>query len=201
MFYWRKDSFEKLRSLQERLALHTELAEYCEYLRLLDSGLRRDALARLPALLQTLATADSCRRRDLASLLLRVTEHEPGHRLMPQPLLAGFIEPTLADWKSACPQDPEPLRWSKSIDDLALALSLDPACDYTRRKLVLRILGHVGYAAHELPAGYLGDARNDLELIRLAREQACLLQDAEARAKYLEMIDCDERDITKHLST
>ncbi len=201
MLYWRKDSFEKLATLQELLAQHPELTEYCEYLRLLDSGLRRDALARLPPLLQTLAAADRSRRRAIASLLLRATEHETGHRLMPQPLLVGFIEPTLTEWRSTCPWDPEPLRWSKSIDDLALALSLDSACDYTRRKLVLRILGHVGYAAHELPTGYLGDARSDLELIRLARQEASLLHDSDARAKYLDMIDGDERDITEHLNS
>ncbi len=200
MFYWRKDSFEKLATLQELLAQHPELTEYCEYLRLLDRGLRRDALARLPLLLQALAAPDSSRRRAIASLLLRVTEHEPGHRLMPQPLLVGFIEPTLAEWRSACPQDPEPFRWSKSIDDLAFALSLDPGCDYTRRKLVLRILGHVGYAAHELPAGYLGEAQDDLELLRFARQEASLLQDVDARAKYLDMIDRDELDIAEHLN-
>jgi hypothetical protein len=201
MLYWRKDSFEKLATLQERLAQHPELTEYCEYLRLLDSGLRKDALSRLSPLLQTLAVSNTDRRRAIACLLLRATEHETGHRLMPQPLLVGFIEPTLSEWRLTCPKDPEPLRWSQSIDDLALALSLEPECDYTRRKLVLRILGHVGCAAHELPAGYLGDAQSDLDLLQMARKEASLLRDAESRAKYLEMIDQDESDLTEHLKT
>jgi hypothetical protein len=199
--YWRQESFETLVCLQERFAEVAELNEYGEYLRLLENGLRDKALTHLQTLLQILRATSVPRRREIASLLLRTTEHETGHRLMPYPLLTGFIDPTLAEWRESAPNDPEPLRWSRSIDDLERALSIEPTCDYTRRKLVLRILGHVGFSTHGLPAGYIGEPRDDLGLIALARREASVLSDERARQAYLAMIDEEETEILNYLAS
>ena len=199
MHYWRTDSFDKLSDLQSALAREEALHFYREYLRFLEQGLRPLALRQIEPLLGKLHSLPESEQRSLASLLLHACEHEPGHRLLPHPLYEGFVRPVLDRWKVELPNDPEPLRWTASIDDLARALSLEPECDYTRRKLILRILEFVGFSTHELPDGYLGDVAEDLDLIALARREAGLFLDTEIRAKYLKMIEEEASEIATYL--
>ena len=201
MHYWRCNSFDKLEDLQRELANEDSLYDYREYLWILEMGLRSDALRKIDSLLTKLQALPDLKKRSLASLLLRACEHETGHRLLPHPLREKFIQPVLKSWREALPDDPEPLRWSASIDDLARALTLEPACDYTRRKLILRILGFVGFSTHELPSGYLGNITEDLDLIALARREAELILDKEARTKYIQMLDEEESDIASYLTS
>src|SRR4051812_26647293 len=70
-----------------------------------------------------------------------------------------FIKPTIHAWKEAEPTEPEPFRWSGILDDLIHTIELDPACDDTRRRLILKIVGNVGFSTHELPRGISATSR------------------------------------------
>lgn len=195
MLYWRESSFKKLNTLQERLAEHSELAHYVEYLNLLDRGLRREALQHIEQLIAHLKKLDVAERRRLVSILCWETEVSSGHKLMPHPLKTGFVEPVIKDWIKNDPGAVEPLRWTGELDDLIRAVELDPACDYTRRRLIMRILSDVSFSTHELPAGYLGDVEADEDLLILAGREAQKLIDDEVRTKCLNLIREEHEEI------
>lgn len=152
MHYWRKDSFEKLATIQDRLAEHPELAHYVGYLNNIELGLRRQALAHIEPLIGILQQLDIPRQRELASILCRETEISTGHRLIPHPLQAKFIQPVIRDWLESDSDAAEPRRWTGDLEDLKRAVELDSSCDHTRWRLIMRILEHVGFSTHELPA-------------------------------------------------
>jgi hypothetical protein len=193
MLYWRKDSFEKLATIQDRIAEHPELAHYVGYLNNIEQGLRRQALAHIEPLIGTLQQLDIPRKRELATILCRETEISTGHRLIPHPLQAEFIQPVIRDWLESDPDAAEPRRWTGDLEDLKRAVELDSSCDHTRWHLIIRILAHVGFSTHELPAGYLGDVDTDEGLLILAGREAQRLIDDEARAKCLDLIRPDKR--------
>ncbi len=201
MHHWRHDSFEKLAHIDRELSAHPELVGWRHYIQFLERGLRPQALAEIGPQLISLQSLPIERQRALASVMCRLAEPETGHRLLPHPLIHEFIFPTMERWRSDCPNVAEPFRWSRSIDDLAHAVSLEPACDETRRRLILRILGHIGFSTHELPAGYLGDAQDDLALLRLARSEIARFQSESYRRSYGQMVDEEESEILGHLST
>jgi hypothetical protein len=199
MHYWRQDSFDKLSSLKERLAGTPELAAYVSYIEFLDRGLRQEGLKHIEDLISTLRALPLERQRHIASLLCRETEIELGHKLIPYPLERRFITPVIADWKNAEPLNPEPLRWTRDLQDLRRSMELDPSCDWTRRRLILKILGFVGFSTHELPAGYLGVVEEDYELLNLARQEALLLRDVKMRESYLGLIAEEKKEIDEYI--
>jgi hypothetical protein len=195
MHFWRKDSFDRLETIKQRLTGIPELADYLAYVEFLGRGLRRDALKHIEDLLSTLRSLPKERQRYLASFLCRQTEGETGHRLLPEPLNRRFITPVIAEWKTAEPENPEPLRWTGALNDLIRAVEIEPSCDHSRRRLILRILGFVGYSTHELPLGYLGVVEDDYGLLRVAKREAGLLRDSELRETYLRLIDDEKKEI------
>lgn len=198
MHHWRKASFDKLASLKERLAGVPELSDYVSYTELLARGLRKEALKHIEDLLSTLRALPHERQRSLASLLCRETEGETGHRLLPEPLRRRFIVPVIDAWKSAEPSNPEPFRWTSALNDLIRAVELDPSCDHTRRRLILKILGFVGCSTHELPTGYLGVVEDDYDLLRVAQREAQLLRDAKLRETYRLLIADEKKELDEH---
>jgi hypothetical protein len=199
MHYWRKDSFEKLDSLKQRLGEIPELIDYFCYVDLLSRGLRKEALKHIEGLISTLRALPKDRQHFFVSLLCRENEIQASHRLLPEPLHRRFIQPVVEDWKNTEPTNPEPLRWTGNLDDLVRAVALDPSCDQTRRRLILRILGLVGFSTHELPAGYLGNVENDYDLLHIANRETQLLHDADLRKKYLQMIQDEQNEIDEYL--
>jgi hypothetical protein len=199
MQYWRKDSFEKLDSFKQRLGEVPDLADYLCYVDLLSRGLRKQALKHIEDLISTLRALPKDRQQFFASFLCRENEIHISHRLLPEPLHRRFIHPIVEDWKRTEPGNPEPLRWTGNLDDLVRAVELDPSCDQTRRRLILRILGFVGISTHELPAGYLGNVENDYDLLRIAKREAQLLHDADLQEKYLQLIQDEQTEIDEYL--
>ena len=201
MLYWRRDSFEKLATLQERLREHPELAQYIEYLNSLERGLRRQAMERIAPLIASLRELDVGRQRELASILCRETEVSSGHKLIPHPLRTEFIAPVIRDWMESDPDAAEPRRWTGDLDDLKRAVELDLSCDRTRWRLIMSILGYVGFTTHELPHGYLGDVETDEDLLILAGREAQRLIDDETRAKCLDLIREEQSEIDAYKQT
>jgi hypothetical protein len=201
MLYWRRDSFEKLSKLQELLAEHPELAQFIEYLKGLEQGLRQEALGHIEPLITSLRELDPRRQRELASILCRETEVSFGHKLIPHALEAKFIVPVIHEWIESEPDAAEPLRWTGELKDLKRAVELDPTCDHTRWRLVMCILGHVGFSTHELPQGYLGDVETDEDLLILAGREAQKLTDDETRAKCLVLIREEQKEIDGYKAT
>jgi hypothetical protein len=72
------------------------------------------------------------------------------------------VEPTLLEWTEVEPGCSEPHRWLGGYEHLKRAIELAPDDELARRKLVVLILGRVGFASYELPVGYLGAAHEDL---------------------------------------
>ena len=191
MHYWRKDSFEILRTLQDRLGTVPELQDYCSYLSLLEQGRRKEALGLLPPLIAGLRSLGIERQRELAGLLCREAEQSPGHKLIPHPLQAEFIDPVIREWLASDPDAAEPHRWTGELEDLVRAVELDSSCDLTRWRMILRILNLVGYSTHELPHGYLGDIESDEDLLILAGREAAKLAEEEKRERCLEAIQSE----------
>lgn len=82
--------------------------------------------------------------------------------LVPHPLHVRVVEPTLLEWTEVEPGCSEPHRWLGGYEHLKRAIELAPDDELARRKLVVLILGRVGFASYELPVGYLGAAHEDL---------------------------------------
>lgn len=82
--------------------------------------------------------------------------------LVPHPLHVRVVEPTLPEWTEVEPGCSEPHRWLGGYEHLKRAIELAPDDEPARRKLVVLILGRVGFASYELPVGYLGAAHEDL---------------------------------------
>ena len=198
MFYWREDSFNTLQRLKERLKGFPELANYVSYLNLLEKGLRKESLIHIEDLLSILGSLSIEKKRALTSLLCRETNIESSHQLIPQTLHHRFVSQVLQEWKKAEPANPEPFRWSGDLHDLIRAVELDPICDQTRRRLILRILGYVGSSTHELPGGYLGVIENDYDFLRIAKREAELLKDETLRKNYLKLIEEEKSEIDEY---
>jgi hypothetical protein len=75
--------------------------------------------------------------------------------LVPHPLHVRVVEPTLLEWTEVEPGCSEPHRWLGGYEHLKRAIELAPDDELARRKLVVLILGRVGFASYELPVGYL----------------------------------------------
>ena len=181
--------------------MQSELAQYVAYLSCLEHGLRRQALDHIDPLLQGLKALDVARQRELASILCRETEVSRGHKLIPHPLQTKFIGPVLRNWIESDPDAAEPRRWTHDLEDLKRAVELDPSCDHTRWRLIMRILRHVAFSTHELPQGYLGDVETDEDLLILVGREAQKLNDGETRAKCLELIREEQRGIDAYKQT
>ena len=82
--------------------------------------------------------------------------------LVPHPLHVRVVEPTLPEWTEVEPGCSEPHRWLGGYEHLKRAIELAPDDELARRKLLVLILGRVGFASYELPVGYLSAAHEDL---------------------------------------
>jgi len=180
--------------LQGQISCIPDLADYVAYLRLLERGLRKEGLKHIEDFLSTVRSLPQDRQRQIASLLCRAAKYDNHSGLLPHPVRARFIDPLMHDWKRTEPGNPEPFRWTAVLDDLIRAVDLDPICDETRRRLIVKILGFVDYATHELPYAYCGDDLDeDRDLLRRARREAGLLPDEKARLEYLRAIAEEEQ--------
>lgn len=102
--------------------------------------------------------------------------------LMPHPLYIRLVEPTLLEWTMEEPACAEPHVWLGGYDHLKLAIELDPESQVARKKIIIAVLRRVVFNGHEIPAGYLGNAENDLAALKEANELLIGLADENDRS-------------------
>jgi len=94
--------------------------------------------------------------------------------LLPQPVHARLIVPTVREWLDIAPTEAAPHLWLGLLmcDDparhLERALELDASCEPARQSLSQWILADIDYNQHHLPEYYLNDPRDDLNALDVA---------------------------------
>lgn len=202
MHYWRKASFENLRTLISEMEDQPNFESYAAYLALLEKGLRKEALKEIEDFLSLSCALDVAKRREMTSFLYRVEVSEKiGHTLVPFPVIRRFLDPTIRDWIAEEPENPEPLRWTGKREDLQRSIELDPFCDETRSRLAWEIINDVRYDTHELPGFYIGDPLLDLNALNQTKEIVSPISDVERRTQLLTIIEAEATVIKEHLTS
>lgn len=163
---------------------------FASYCRFRSVGRRRDALAELRRFLDSTENWSQARRREFVGWHL---SHRPWRNVgwaevAPHPLQEELLFPTCRDWVVESPHGLEAnvflgLMLRRTVPHvcfvehghemdlgwchLLMALDIDPSDPDIRVEACNRVLGAVGYSAHELASGhYLGDAEADLKMLR-----------------------------------
>lgn len=185
MFYWRQDYFRDLSEVGHaaRTTKWTDYSTFClEY----ERGLRHQAFAVLERFIQSIEHKHFEERRNFVSSLMVLAHRRAArHMLIPHPLELRVVEPTLVEWTVVEPTCAEPHRWLGGYEHLERAIELDPSDQIALRDFVICLLSQVDYATHELPAGYLGSARKDLDTLGRVEEMIPRLSSEDDRAAYL----------------
>jgi hypothetical protein len=173
MYFWRDSYFHTLKEVAAEASNTPEWMDYAAFCTEYERGLRRQAFRLLDRFISSLEhAAFPERRRFVGWLLHRADGREGQHMLVPHPLYKRLVEPTLIEWTAVEPSCSEPHRWLGGYQHLKRAIELDPDDHLARRKFIAFILDRVGFATHELPAGYLGEPQDDL--VTLAEADAAL---------------------------
>ncbi|MGB8733190.1 MAG: hypothetical protein WCC99_18215 [Candidatus Sulfotelmatobacter sp.] len=184
MHFWRENFFQTLKDAAADAATVPEWADYGAFCTEYERGLRREAFTTLERFICSFEHAPFAERRRFVSwLLLRADGRDGRHMLVPHPLRLRIVEPTLLEWTVVEPECSEPHRWLGGYDHLRRAIELQPDDELARKKLVAYILGRVTFAAHELPTGYLGVAREDLATLMEAEGLLAGLSSGDERQK------------------
>ncbi|WP_257459948.1 hypothetical protein [Archangium lipolyticum] len=185
MTYWRQETFEALGHAASSAVGRWPM--YAEFARLQSLGLRKKALAMMPAFAEDLAGQEWSRRWEFAwwlyteALRPRVIMDMLAPHSLRQRVLFPTLKEGLQDESKACP---EAYLWlvQHHREDLAVAdespdrllregIQRFPGDGRLRRALADRLLGYVEHATHHLDeSAYLGNPAEDLELLREARE-------------------------------
>lgn len=183
------------------LADYPEWAGYAEYCKLLERGLRKKALAELNRFISSQKEESFEERKRFASwLCTHVSEERWMNQLLPHPLWKEYVELTLNEWIQVEPTDSEPYRWLGGYDNLKRAVELNPQDEIARASLIRCILGHVGYATHELPSGYLGIPEDDRNLLIQAEELLGGISNPERRKKFSDAIHEERSEVERYLT-
>jgi hypothetical protein len=189
MHFWRKEYFQTLKDVAVDAATSPEWVDYAAFCLQYERGLRGQAFASLDRFMSWMERAPFPERRRFVNWLLSRAEGREGrHMLVPHPLHVRIVEPTLMEWTLVEPGCSEPHRWLGGYDHLKRAIELQPDGELARRKLVVFILGRVGFATHELPVGYIGAPNEGLALLNEAEAALEGLPNQEDRRKFAEEI-------------
>jgi hypothetical protein len=163
MHFWREKYFKTLKDVAVAARAVPEWADFAAFCDEYDRGLRREAFIVLERFISSLERAPFIARRHFVGWLSRQADGREGrHMLVPHPLQVRVVEPTLLEWTVVEPECAEPHLWLGGHEHLKRAVELAPDDELAKRKLIILILGRVGFASHELPVGYLGTANEDL---------------------------------------
>jgi hypothetical protein len=186
MHYWREKYFETLRNAAAD-AVHESASwqDYADFCLEYERGLRSQAFLILGRFILGMEREPFMERRRFVSWLMKTAEGQKGrHMLIPHPLTVRVVEPTLLEWAEVEPSSSEPHRWIGGPEHLERAIELDPTDCIALKKFVIVLLSQVGYATHELPAGYLGSAPEDLATLSKIEALLPRLANEDDRAAY-----------------
>jgi hypothetical protein len=150
---------------------------YAEYCRLRAHGLRAQALQALDAFVTDAASWLLPERIVFAKWAARAADHERYSPALPEPLVRRLLIPVAVEQVGHDPTDAEAHLLLAALSDPAAspdryrsALVLDPTNAMISRVFVRTVLRWADDAQHEMPRGYLGDPREDAELLERAIE-------------------------------
>lgn len=159
-----KGQFEGLAQVVVYLGDKPLLHKYRDYCTFREKGMRKEAFHSLKGFLNETAKWTFEERKDFVDWILWIHNSLPHiPDLLPNQMLLALIEPTLAEWMITEPGNGCPYRWSGGIENLRKAIALDGNDDIAKLKFGKIILNDSNYSVHELPEGYLGNPREDLE--------------------------------------
>lgn len=149
-------------------------ARYCD---LRGRGLRAEAMAALAEFVAAAAGWPLVGRQAFVRWIAEARRgFDDGGVLVPVPLLARLIRPTLLEWTGEEPAGAEPHLLLGLLYDWAVdkggsdvhfrnAIERDAGCELARLRLIDVLLGEVERAQHHLPDGYIGDPVADLRTL------------------------------------
>jgi len=200
MWFWRKKSFQALTEAASFASAFPDWLEYARYCELFEKGLRKDALNHLSVFIEASAKWSFVEKKKFVSWLYHFAYEDPeAYLLMPYPLSQNLLEPTLAEWAEAEPEEAEPYRWLGTYEHLKRALELDPNDEIAIYRFAMKILNGVSYSTHELPYGYLGNPQEDLSALAEAEEHIKRISDEEKKSNYRDWISEEREIINNHL--
>ena len=202
MWFWRDKSFQALTEAASYVSAFPGWIEYARYCELFEKGLRKDALNHLSAFIEASTKWPFAEKKKFVSWLYYFAYENPeAYLLMPYPLSKFMLEPTLAEWIEAEPEEAEPHRWLGSHEHLRRALELNPDDEIAIHRLAMMTLNGVAYSTHELPYyGYLGDPQEDLLALEEIESHIERISDEEKKSNYRDLIIEEREIINNYLS-
>jgi uncharacterized membrane protein YccC len=194
-FYWNQDAFKGLSALAESLRSDSRLERLARYCELRERGLRRDAFEELNIFLSQVTEWDESVQRSVVSRLVELHLRVPeAHQFLSEPLRRRLVDPVLAKWRAAAPEDLAPRRQLGLLlmdpELLESSLGVAPNDDQVRAALVWLLIGDVEAATHHLSEGkFLGDEKEAFAKLRRASDLAREASDPVALAGPMRAIE------------
>lgn len=158
MRFSRQENFEGLSDLAKQ-AEGRGYANFAEYCRLREKGLREAALESIGRFVAELKGRNALQRRELADWLLTFCFENPQvYEACPMPLKMEVIAPTIEEWIQAEPDNMKALRWSLDERALLVAARSVPREEIAVGRYATVVIQRVDYATHHLPSEYSGQS-------------------------------------------
>ena len=192
---------ETIREFLADEAKFPEWADYFTFCRLLETGLRKEALTKLNKFISTQATNCFDQRRQFVSWLHhRVENIDRQYKLFPHTIQKRLIEPTLLQSIEREPNSAEPYCWLGTFAHLKKAVSIEPDNEIVVFRFVRCLVAGIGYNTHELPIGYLGDdPLEDLTDLATAESLLPIIRDTEQRSQFAARITKEKTVLNDYL--
>ena len=177
MWYWNQANFEGLISVADSISGEPEWSDFAAYCRLRERGLRKDALASIDRFMKLALSWPVPERRRFVTWLYDTQQSVPQvHQLVIQPLRCRFALPTLEAWSLSEPSNSVVWRLlgtaTANTEHFGTALDLDPADNYSRFQIILRLLQNVSHQCHHLPDYFIGEPVEALQDLATAQAMA-----------------------------
>ena len=151
-----------------------------------EQGLRKDALESIDRLIADASSWPSFERRRFVAWIYDTQEQLPEvHQLIVETLRQKLILPALEDWHAEVSGNSTPTRLlgmaTGKVEYFEDALKLDADDDYSRYRLVSRLLYDVDFQCHHLPDYFIGEPAKALDDLKTARDLANQFRDSEIK--------------------
>ena len=164
---WREEYLKTLKDVAAEARAVPEWTAYAAFCEVVRARIASRGVHHPECFISSLERAPFAERRRFVSWLSRRADRREGrHMLIPHPLHARVVEPTLLEWTVVEPDCSEPHLWLGGYEHVKRAFELEPDNQLARRKLIILTWGRVDFSAYELPTAYLGNINQDLAILR-----------------------------------